>query len=138
MAVRKVSYVYLKVPNRAGQAANVLGALQAGKVNLSAITAFPDKGGKTQVDLITRDLAGVRRVAKMQGWRVSKAKKGFLIQGKDRLGTVSRHARKLASMRINITALNAAAAGKGQFGMMLWVKPKDYARAARALGAARS
>ena len=97
MAVRKVSYVYLKVPNRAGQAANVLGALQAGKVNLSAITAFPDKGGKTQVDLITRDLAGVRRVAKKQGWRVSKAKKGFLIQGKDRLGAVSRHARNSMS-----------------------------------------
>lgn len=135
MAVRKVSYVHLKVPNRAGQAARVLTALQAGGVNLSAITAFPDKGGKTQVDLITRDLAGVRRVAKKQGLRVSKAKKGFLIQGKDRVGAVCRYARKLASKRINITALSAAAAGKGQFGMMLWVKPGDYARAARALGA---
>ncbi len=135
MAVRKVSYVHLKVPNRAGQAANVLSALQAGGVNLSAITAFPDKGGKTQVDLISQDLAGVRRVAKKQGWRVSKAKKGFLIQGKDRMGAVCRHAGKLARKSINITALNAAAAGKGQFGMMLWVKPKDHARAARALGA---
>jgi hypothetical protein len=135
MGVRKISYVDLKVPNRAGQAAQVLGALQKGGVSLSAITAFPDRGGKTQVDLVTKDLAGVRRVAKKEGWRISKAKKGFLIQGRDRVGAVVRHAKKLAQNRINITALNAAAAGKGVFGMMLWVKPKDYARAGRVLGA---
>jgi hypothetical protein len=27
------------------------------------------------------------------------------------------------------------AAGQGRYGMILWVKPRDYARAARALGA---
>ncbi len=34
-----------------------------------------------------------------------------------------------------VTAVDAAAAGKGRYGMILWVKPKNYARAARALGA---
>jgi hypothetical protein len=135
MAVRKINYVDFKIPNRSGQAAQVLGALRSAGVNLTALTAFPDKGGRTQVDLITKDLAGVRRVAKKQGWKLSKAKKGFLIQGKDSVGAVYRHAKRLADKRINITAANAAAAGKGQFGMMLWVKPKDYARAGRALGA---
>ncbi len=135
MPVRKVSYVDVKVPNRAGRAADVLGALAEAGVNLLAFTGFPDKGGKSQVDLVTNDLAGVRRVARKQGWRISKAKRGFLVQGRDRVGAVHGQVRKLARNRINVTALDAVCAGKGQYGMILWVKPKDYARAARALGA---
>ncbi len=135
MPVRKVSYVDVKVPNRASQAAQVLRALEEAGVNLLAFTGFPDKAGKSQIDLVTNDLAGVRRVARKQGWRLGKAKRGFLVQGKNRVGAVHRQIRKLADQRINMTALDAVAAGKGQYGMILWVKPKDYARAARALGA---
>ncbi len=135
MPTRKVSYVDLKVPNRARQATQVLGALSEAGVNLLAFTGFPDRGGKSQIDLVTNDLAGVRRVARQQGWRIGKTKKGFLIQGRDRAGAVHRHLQKLADQRINVIAVDAVAAGKSQFGMILWVKPKDYARAARALGA---
>ncbi len=135
MPTRKVSYVDLKVPNRARQATQVLGALSEAGVNLLAFTGFPDRGGKSQIDLVTNDLAGVRRVAKQQGWRIGKTKKAFLVQGRDRAGAVHRHLQKLADQRINVIAVDAVAAGKSQFGMILWVKPKDYARAARALGA---
>ncbi len=135
MPVRKVSYVDLKVPNRASQAAQVLRALEEAGVNLLAFTGFPDKAGKSQIDLVTNDLAGVRRVARKQGWRISRTKRGFLVQGRDREGAVHSHVRRLARHRINMTALDAVTAGKGQYGMILWVKPKDYARAARALGA---
>jgi hypothetical protein len=135
MPVRKVNYVDLKVPNRAGQGTQILRALNDAGVSLLAFTGFPDKGGKSQIDLVTNDLAAVRRLARKHGWRISKAKKGFLIQGRDRVGAVYRQVKKLADQRINITAVDAVAAGKGQFGMILWVKPKDYVRAARALRA---
>ncbi|UCG12895.1 MAG: hypothetical protein JSU72_20915 [Deltaproteobacteria bacterium] len=45
------------------------------------------------------------------------------------------HLTKLATKKINVTAADAVAAGKGRYGMILWVKPKDYAKAARALNA---
>ena len=135
MPVRKVSYVDLRVPARAGRGAKVLGALNQAGVNLLGVTGFPERGGKAQIDLMTNDLAAVRRVAKKQGWRISKAKKGFVIQGRDRVGAVYRHVKKLADKKINVTAVDAVSAGKGQFGMLLFVKPKDYARAARALAA---
>jgi hypothetical protein len=135
MAARKVRYVVLKVPSRAGQAAGILGALAEGGVNLLAFTGFPDRGGKAQVDLVTDDLAGVRRVARQQGWRVSSPKRGFVVQGEDRVGAVHRDLRKLAEAGINVTAADAVSAGKRRYGMLLWVKPKDYARAAAALGA---
>ena len=135
MPVRKVNYVDFKVSNRAGQAARALGALSDAGVNLLAFTGFPDTGGKSQIDLVTNDLASVRKVAKKQGWRISKAKKAILIQGRDRVGAVRRHVEKLSDQRINVTAVDAISAGKGQYAMILWVKPKDYARAARVLGA---
>ncbi|MDP3938077.1 MAG: hypothetical protein Q8R92_08060 [Deltaproteobacteria bacterium] len=135
MAVRKMSYVDVKVPNRAGTAAQVLRGLQEGRVNLLAFTGFPDKGGKSQIDLVTADMAGVRRVAKKNGWKLGKVKRGFLITGTDQIGAVYRHVKRLADARINMTAVDATCAGNGRFGAILWVKAKDYARAARALKA---
>ena len=42
---------------------------------------------------------------------------------------------RLADARINVTAVDAVTAGAGRYGVILWVKPRDYARAARALRA---
>ena len=81
------------------------------------------------------DIGPLRRLARRNGWRLSKVKKGFLIQGSDKVGAVNRHLQKLADAKINVTAADGVAAGQGRYGMILWVKPRDYARAARALGA---
>ena len=51
------------------------------------------------------------------------------------MGAVHAHARKLADRGINITAANAMCAGGGRYGMLLWVRDKDYAKAAKALKA---
>lgn len=133
--VRKVNYCALKVSGRAGQGAKILEALEAAGVSLLAFTGFPDKGGKAQVDLVTDEMAAVRRVARREGWRLGATKKAFLVQGDDRVGAALRHVRRLAEERINVTAADAVTGGKGRWGMILWVKPKDYARAARALRA---
>ena len=133
--VRKVNYCYLTVPARAGQGAKVLGELKDAGVDLLAFTGFPTKAGKAQIDLVAQNMAAVRKVARSNGWRMSANKKGFLIQGSDKPGAVYRHVQKLADQRINVTAADAVAAGQGRYGMLLWVKQKDYARAARALKA---
>jgi len=80
-------------------------------------------------------MAGVRRAARKNGWRLSRAKRGFLVQGRDRIGAVHRQLQKLGARKVNVVAADAVAAGRGRYGMILWVRPKDYARAARALGA---
>ncbi|MGH7584842.1 MAG: hypothetical protein ACREMH_01195 [Gemmatimonadales bacterium] len=133
--VKLANYCYLKVPSRPGRGAAVLDALREAGVDLLAFTAFPDRGGKAQVDLVTNDIAGVRRVARRTGWTLSAPKKVFLVHGDDRVGAVYRHVSRLAEARINITAADAVTAGKGRFGMILWVKPKDLRRAAAVLGA---
>ncbi len=125
--VRKVSYCYAKVPSRAGRGAEMLGALRDAGVDLLAFTGFPAGGGKAQVDFASDDMAGLRRVARQQGWKLGKTKMAFLVQGNDRIGACHRVLAKLAERKINVTAVDAAAAGKGRYGMILWVKPKDYA-----------
>jgi hypothetical protein len=132
---RKVDYCYVKVSNRAGHGADVLGELKAAGVNLLAFSGFPAGGGKSQLDFVPENMVTLRRVARAQGWRLSKPKKGFLITGSDATGVAHRHLSKLGDARINVTAADAVMAGKGRYGMILWVKPKDYARAARVLKA---
>jgi len=133
--VRKINYCYAKVPARAGQGVKLLEEIRKADINMLAFSGFPLGGGKAQLDFVTPDMAALRRLAKQNGWRLSKTRKGFLVQGSDTLGAVHRHVRKLSDKKINITAADAVSAGKGRYGMIMWVKPKDYARAARVLKA---
>ncbi len=133
--VKKISYCYLTVSNRPGQGEKVLSELKDAGVNLLAYSGFPIKGGKAQLDFIPENMMAFQRVARTNGWRVSKSKKGFLISGDDQLGAVHRHIGRLADAKINVIAADAVAAGKGRYGMLLWVKPKDYNRAVRVLKA---
>ncbi len=133
--VKKVGYCYAKVPHRKGQGARMLGQLADAGVNLLAFSGFPAGSGKSQLDFVPENMAALRRVARREGWKLSPTKRGFLVQGDDRVGIVGRFLDKLADNGISVTAADGVAAGKGRYGMILWVKPKDYARAARALSA---
>ena len=96
---------------------------------------FPKKAGKTQVDLVTDESTKLRRIAKKNNWRISKTKKAFLVNGSDEIGAVHKVLKKLADNKINVIAADAVSAGKGRYGMILWVKPNVYLRAARVLKA---
>jgi hypothetical protein len=133
--VKKVNYAYALVPNRAGQGARLLSELERSGVNLLAYSGFPIGGGRSQIDFALEDMGALKRAARKNGWRLSKVKKGFLVQGTDRVGAVNRQLKKLADAGINVTAADAVSAGRGRYGMILWVKPRDYTRAARALSA---
>jgi hypothetical protein len=133
--VRKVNYCYAIVPNRAGQGARILADLKDAGVNLLAYSGFPIGGGRSQLDFVVEKMGPLHRLARNNGWRLSKERKGLLIQGADEVGALHRHVEKLSSAGINVTAADAVAAGQGRYGMILWVKPGDYRRAAKALGA---
>ena len=92
-------------------------------------------GRKSQVDLVANNTAAIQRLAKARGWKVSKVKKGFLVQGTDEMGAVLKVMTRLAEKDINVTAADAVAAGKGRYGMILWVNPQKYNSAARLLNA---
>jgi hypothetical protein len=133
--IRKVSYAYVEIPNKPGELARILESLGAAPVNLLAFSGFPQARGKAQLDLVTDDLDGLKATAKQRKWKLSRTKRCFLVQGTDEVGAAVPPLSALASAKINVVAGYAIAAGEGRFGMLFWVEPRDYNRAAKQLGA---
>lgn len=132
--VRKTTYFSMKTPNRAGQGARLLNALAAHGVNLLAFTGFPN-AGRAQVDFVPYDASGFTRAARRLGLKVSKRKTVFLVQGTDKAGAVAGVCGKLARAGINMVAMDAVAAGRGRYGAIFWVRPRDIGRTSRVLRA---
>jgi hypothetical protein len=133
--VKRVEYRYATVPDTPGEGQRLLAALRDGGVDLLAFLAFPTGDGRSQIDLVPADPAALRGAADQLGVTLSDAKQAFLIQGADRVGAVADTTARLADAGVNITAAAAVAASSGSFGMILWVAPADYEKAASALGA---
>jgi hypothetical protein len=133
--VSRVDYYSAIVPDKAGEAARILTALEQAGVNLVAFSGFPE-GRKAQLDFVATDGAALVKAARSAGLDVSKKKTVFLLQGDDRAGAIAGVARKLADAGVNIVSLQAMASGEGRYGGLLWVKPEDVRKAARVLEAA--
>jgi hypothetical protein len=132
--VRRVEYFYLTVPDTPGEGDRILSALKDSGVNLLAYLGFPAEGGQSQIDLVPEDPESLRAAAEQAGMTLSEAKQAFLIEGDDRVGAVADATAKLAAAKINVRAAGAIGAGSGRYGMIVWVAPSDYERAASALG----
>lgn len=133
-SIRKVDYFKAQVRDKAGEGARILSALRGEGINLLFFTGFP-RGRRSQLDFIPGNGPAFRKAAKKIGLAVTR-KTAFLLQGQDRPGVVAAIVSKLADAGVNITALDAVAAGGGRYGAIVWVKPADVRKAAKALGAA--
>lgn len=133
--IQLVDYFYMEAPDKPGEGLKALKHLKDSGVNLVGFSGFP-KGRRAQLDFIPTDPAAFKVAAKQAKWKVKGPKKGFLVQGDDRVGVVSELLEKLAAAKINVTATDAVCAGADRYGMLLWVKPRDVKRAAKALGIA--
>ena len=131
--IRRVDYFYIVTPDKPGEGARALATLRDVGINLLAFTGFP-RGRRAQLDFVPADPAAFVQAAKRARWKLSPRKTAFLIEGEDRVGALADVAARLAAAKINVTASNAICAGVGRYGAILWVKPRDVTRAAKALG----
>ncbi len=131
--IRLVEYYYMTAPNKAGEGARALNTLKQAGVNLLAFSGFP-QGRRAQMDFIPADPAAFKQAAKQARWKVVGPKRGFLVQGDDRVGVIADLLQRLGTARINVTAIDAVCAD-GRYGAIFWVAPKDVKRAAALLGA---
>lgn len=135
--IQRVQYFYTEVSDKPGEGARLLNLLKDEGVNLLAFTGFP-KGRRAQIDFIPADQAAFRAAAKKAKVKLVGPKTGFLIQGDDRVGAIAEILAKLAEAKINVTAVDAVAAGFGHYGAILWVKPRDIKKATQVLGASEA
>ncbi len=132
--IQRVDYFYTMVPDKPGEAARMLAVLRDAGVNLLAFSGFPE-GRRGQLDFVPADAGAFRQAAKKAGWKLTGPKRAFLLGGEDRVGAVAETLGKLAEAKINVTAIDALCAGAGRYGAILWVPQRDFARAAKTLGA---
>jgi hypothetical protein len=132
--IRVVDYFYVTVPDKPGEGARVLNVLKEAGVNLLAFSGFPE-GRRTQLDFFPADSAAFKQAAKKAKWEVVGPKRGFLLQGDDRVGAVAELLERLGTAKINVTAIDAVSVD-GHYGAIFWVAPKDVKKTAALLGAA--
>jgi hypothetical protein len=58
----------------------------------------------------------------------------LLVQGDDELGALARIHAKIFEANVNVYASSGVADGRGSFGYVVYVRPEEYERAAKALG----
>lgn len=132
--IRVVDYYYATTPDKPGEGAQQLRVLRDARANLLALSAFPSQR-KIQVDFVPSDPTAFVAAAKAAKIKLSRPKKAFLVQGDDRVGAVEEILAKLASAKINVTAIQAISAGGGRYGAIFWVDQKNIKKATTALGA---
>ncbi|MFC1874006.1 hypothetical protein ACFLYX_01755 [Chloroflexota bacterium] len=132
--VQRVDYYYTEIPNRAGVGAEVLNALKTVGVNLIVYNGFPASTQSAQLVFVPADRDAFFVAAQKAGIKLVGPNVAFLIQGEDRLGAVADVVNKVGQARINITAIQAIAAGEGRYGAIIWVKPQDVGKTAQILG----
>jgi len=130
--IRLVEYFYVTVPNAPGEGARALATLKDAGVNLLAFSGFPE-GRRAQLDFVPTDAAAFKQVAKQAKWKVAGPKRGFLLQGDDRVGAVADLLGRLAAAKISLTAMDAVSVAD-RYGAIFWVAPKDVKKTAALLG----
>ena len=131
--IKRIDYFYTALPDKPGEGARILTALQSAGVNLIGVSAFPHGARRSQMDLIPEDTAAFTRAAKAVKLKLSGKKSGFLIQGEDHPGAVADAVGRLAQAGINVTSVQVFCAGAARYGGMLWVKAPDLRKAAKTL-----
>ena len=133
--IRRVDYYYITAPDKPGEGARALATLRDAGINLLGFLGFP-QGKGSQLDFVPADPAAFVQAAKKAGWKLSPRKTAFLVEGDDRVGAFLEVAGRLAAAKVNVTATSAICAGGGRYGAIVWVKPGDVSKAAKALGVA--
>lgn len=131
--IRTAHYFKVTIADKSGTLAHMLAPLQDAGVNLMAVHAFP-RNRRTQVDVVPEDPTAFKAVAKPLKWKMRGPKECFLVEGDDRPGALVDLTGQLASANVNMIALTATTAGRGRFGAILWVKPRDVKKVAKVLG----
>jgi len=131
--IRRLDYFYTTVKDQPGEAYTVLSELAKLGVNLLAISSVPMGPATTQMTLFPEDAHRLTTAAQHAGMSLSAGQQAFLVQGDDELGALAQVHAKLATARVNVFASTGVTDGKGHYGYIIYVRPEDFERAAKAL-----
>ena len=131
--IRRVEYFHATVVDEPGEAYKVLSALAGLGVDLVAFTAVPVGPDRTQLTVFPEDPGKLKSEAQKAGMALDGPHRALLVQGDDELGALASVHEKIDSSSVNVYASSAIADGAGKYGHLIYVRPEDFERAAKAL-----
>jgi hypothetical protein len=131
--IRRVEYFHTTVVDQPGEAYKILHALAGRGVNLLAFTAVPVGPDRTQITLFPEDPGKMKSEAHKAGMALDGPHRALLVQGDDELGVLATVHEKLYRADVNVFASSAIADGFGKYGHLIYLRPEDHERAAKAL-----
>jgi hypothetical protein len=131
--IRRVEYFNASVMDEPGEAYKVLSTLAGLGVNLLAFTAVPVGPDRTQLTIFPEHSDRLASEARKAGMLLDGPHRALLVQGDDELGALAAVHERIYHANVNVYASTAVTDGYGKYGHLIYVRPEDYERAARAL-----
>jgi hypothetical protein len=132
--IRRVDYFYTTVRDEPGHGYKLLSQLAELGVNLMALVSVPVGPMRTQLTLFPEDTRRLEQAAAKAGLSLDGPHPALLVHGDDKLGALVGIHEKLYHAKVNVYASSGVSDGKGGYGYVLYVRPNEYDRAAKALG----
>ncbi len=132
-SIRRVDYFYTSVRDRPGEAYKLLSQMAEMGLNMVAFTAVPVGPSRTQLTLFPEDTGKMAAAAQRAGMEVDGPHPAFLVQGDDELGALAQIHQELYRANVNVYASTGVTDGRGTYGYLVYVRPEEYERAAKAL-----
>jgi hypothetical protein len=129
-----VHYFHCTVRNCEGEAYLLLSRLADLGVNLLAFDAVPTGPASAHLTLFPEDDAALEKAAEKAGLTLEGPHTALLAKGDDELGALAKVHEKLFAAKVNVFASHCVTDGHGCYCYLLYVRPKEYDAAARALG----
>jgi len=132
--VRRVSYFYATVPDAPGEGYRLLSELAEREVNLLAFHATPLGPEYTRLSLFPENAVVLAAAADDLGLVLDGPHPTLLVQGEDQHGALVDLHRTLYEAGVNLYGSSGVTGGRGGYGFVLFIRPKEFERAAAALG----
>ncbi len=131
--IRKVDYFYCSVVDQPGEAYKLLSQLEKSGISLLAFTAIPVGPDRTQLTLFPENATKLTTEAMRTNFILDGPHRALLVQGDDELGALVEIHQVLFEAKVNVYASSGVTDNRGSFGYLLYVRPEEYDRAAKAL-----
>jgi len=131
--IRRVEYFTATVPDRPGQACELLSQFARLGVNLVGLTAIPMGPESTWLNLYPADSNLLLTAARRLNVALNGPHHALLVQGDDEMGALAGVLTKLAEAGVNVFGSYAVADGHGQYGNIINLQPEHFERAVKAL-----
>ena len=129
--VKRVTELAFNVEDRPGMLADITRHLAEAGINLVALLAWSEGGGRARVGCVAEDVGKLKALAAQFGIEVREHTL-FLLEGEDRVGALVELATELGNAGVNITGVNACA-NFGRYTCLLRVADEDVEKAGAVL-----